>query len=267
MAISFVGSNANAGTGSSYTIDLTALSGGSGGPILEGDVVVVVAAHGSTTTSAPTASGDVSGSYTVAGSSVRPNGTWDTNFALLYKVMGATPDSTLTIGRQNNSAYGGSARAAVFRGVDTAAPLDATPGTPASGTNGGIPPDGGHANAPSVTPATTGAWVVMGAAATLATTSTNIGPPSGMTDIGSFKGDGSTCDLSTNMAYYSGWTSGAYDPAAITTTEDATSSTWAAQTIALRPLYLYKGVKAWSAFYKGGLSDSALYKGLKALHP
>lgn len=69
---------------------------------------------------------------------------------LAWKIMGATPDTTVTIERQ--SARSSAVLIQAFRGVDTATPLDATT-TSASGGSGD--PD-----SPSITTVTNAAWVI-----------------------------------------------------------------------------------------------------------
>jgi len=49
MAITYVGGNSNVGTGSTISVDLTALTGGSNSSPSEGDLVVVIWGHGDTT--------------------------------------------------------------------------------------------------------------------------------------------------------------------------------------------------------------------------
>ena len=221
MALTLVGTASGIGTGASYSVDLSLVS------IQQGDIVVVSTGFGSTTSSAPTCSGNNSGAYTGAGAHAYADDAQDTNYRMFYKVQGATPDTSLTIGRQNNAAYGGGAAVQVWRGVDTSTPLDVT-GTPATTTNS---PRG---NPPSVTPTTSGAVVIAGGAGTQGTGGSAITVPSGMSDGVTAFCDGTTSDVCAWIAS-AAWTSGAYDPPAWTDGAGSSSNSAAAQTIAIRP--------------------------------
>lgn len=119
----FVGYASNSSQGNNDTvISLTGLTGGSASSPSEGDIVVVCC-HVSDNSNVPTmgtagyttaASGDVSDTY---------------NSALLvaYKVMGATPDTSVTVNGNANLNDAQTAIAFVFSGVDTTTPLDVTP--------------------------------------------------------------------------------------------------------------------------------------------
>ncbi len=230
MALQYVGGTSGTGTSTGYTVSLSGtLTGGIASSPAAGDIVVVASAFGNTASSAPAITGNNSGAYLTAGAAVHANDTWDTEFRAFYQVMGGTPDTSLTVTRVTNAAYGGATVVHVWRGVDTTTPLDAT-GTPASGANGA------GANPPSVTPTTSGAIVIAMGAGTM--------PAAGTAGYTGFTGysnavtaydNGSTADTSVIMASLA-WTSGAADPPVATGgTQSNTSSSWAAQTIALRP--------------------------------
>ncbi len=221
MALTLVGTAWGEGTGASYSVDLSSIS------IQQGDVVVVSTGFGSTTSSAPTCSGNNSGAYTGAGAHAYANDTVDTNYRMFYKVQGATPDTSLTIGRQNNAAYGGGAAVQVWRGVDISTPLDAT-GTPATSVNTS------RGDPPSVTPTTPGAIIVAGGAGNQGASGSAFTVPSGLSNSVSDLSDGTTSDVGVWIAS-AAWTSGAYNPPAWTGGIDSTSLSAAAQTIALRP--------------------------------
>jgi len=63
--------------------------------------------------------------------------------------------------------------------------------------------------------------------------------PSGMSGFVQALSDASTVDFVASAAYYA-WTSGAYDPAALTGGTSAATDSWAAATVALRPAPLPK---------------------------
>lgn len=228
MALQYVGGFGLASSsGTTYTVSLTGLTGGLASSPSTGDVVVVSVGRGGTSNVAPTCSGNSSGSYTGAASALYSNDTWDTNYRMFYMVMGATPDTSLTINRASSTTYGFATTVQVWRGVDTTTPLDVT-STTATGINTSL------ANPPSITPTTAGAIIIAGGAACQTSAGAAFTIPSGMANGVSVNGNGSTADIGVFIASYA-WTSGAYDPAAVTGGTTSTSSSWAATTIALRP--------------------------------
>jgi hypothetical protein len=154
--------------------------------------------------------------------------TYDTNLVVAYKFMGATPDTTLQLlnGTVVGSENGGLV-VHVFRGVDTSSPFDAT-STTATGTNTVL------CDPPAITPTTAGTVIVSGGAgghiAGVHTFSSS--------DLTSFlsKGGQDDIDGTTGAGYYK-WSSGTFNPAAFTFSgTDSTNYSWAAVTMALRPL-------------------------------
>ena len=230
MAITYVGGTSGAGTGATYSVSLSGtLTGGSGTSPLANDVVVVMTAFSQNTTAqAPTVSGNSSGAYTAAGTASHANDTYDVEFGTFYIKMGATVDTSLTIGRRSSAVYGGGTVVMVFRGVNNTTALDAT-GTPVTATNGS------RFNPPSITPTTSGAYLIYGGAGSQVAAS-GVAP----TDSNSstyhvaIKGDGTTADIGIGMGAKA-WTSGAFDAAANTNLATTTACAWAAQAIALRP--------------------------------
>ncbi len=227
MALQYVGGASATGTAASYTVSLTALTGGIGSAPIEGDIVVVCTAFGYTAASAPAVLGNNSGAYPNAFTALHVNDTWDTEFGVEYQVQGATPDTTLTISRVASTAYGGGAVAHVWRGADPTTPLDVTTLT-ATGSNGSRP------NPPAITPVTAGAVVLACGAGTQGASGSAFTVFSGMGNAVSINADGSTSDAGVLIASVA-WTSGSYDPAAATGGATSTSSSWAAATLVLRP--------------------------------
>lgn len=235
MAISYVGGvqGGRAGATSTTTQSLSGtLTGGSNTSPSAGDLVVVWCASGADTTAAAaqSISGNNNGAYTALTeqSSVVAT-TYDTYSKLSYKIQGSTVDTSLTIPSS------GSARNAqrwivhVFRNVDSTTPMDVT-ATYATGTGTGRP------NPASITPTTSGAWICAFYASAAATGTAYTAP----TDFSTNWLGGTTADTADCMAgggYYTGWTSGSYDPAAITAGGTTNAAhTWTATTIALRPV-------------------------------
>ena len=229
MALSYVGGTSGSGTTATYAVSLSGtLTGGSNTSPSTGDIIVVVSAFGNTASSAPTCTGNNSGAYTGAHTAMHVNDTWDSEFRTFYMVQGGTVDTSLTIGRAANAAYGGATVVQVWRGVNTTTPIDTTTLTASAGNASTI-------NPPAITPVTAGAVIIAGGCGTQGTTGSAFVVPSGMTNGVTVNADGTTSDIGVMIASYSSWTSGSYDPAAVTGGSTSTSSSWAASTLVLRP--------------------------------
>lgn len=229
MAIQYVGgltaSKLGATSGNS-TISLTALTGGIASAAAAGDIVIAVFGTG-TTVDRTLAINDGTTEYTLIGSELYSNDTFDTSLRVAYKIMGATPDTTVTFGPTGSDEDGGAMAVHVWRGIDTATPLDVTAVT-ATGINTYLP------NAGSITPVTAGAIVIVAGAGGREKDLTGTYAAS---DLSNFIQNQQT---TANGAVIAGvgsfaWTSGAFDPAAWTGSGDTTSFSWAAITLALRP--------------------------------
>ena len=228
MALQFVGYTSGDGTGSSYSVSLTNLSGGIGSAPQAGDIVIVCAAHAGTTNSAPTCSGNNNGAYSGLGAAAYANSTYDTNMRGFYKVMGATPDTQLTIGRTSSTAYGGGTVLQVWRNP-SGAPIQVT-GTPTTVTNGS------RGNMPSVTPTTDGTQVIGFGAGAQGASGTSITFPAELTDNRIFLNtNGTTSDICVLMASAPGTNGVAFDPSAWTGGMTSSFCSAAAQTIVLAP--------------------------------
>lgn len=227
MAISLVGSKTFSFTGvtTAQAISLTDLTGGSDTAPSAGDLVVVF--YQINTASDIALGVDTAGYTEVA--ELYSNDTEDTNLSVSYKVMGGTPDTSVTVSAPSASDRDCVGVIFVFRGVNTTTPIDATT-TTATGINSLL------ANPPSITPVTAGAWIVAGGA------SGNNGQAgvsyssSNLTGFKSVNSNVGAKGSSAGAGYYSSWTSGAFDPAAFTFSGiDGTAYSWAAATLALRP--------------------------------
>ena len=220
----YVGGASQVGTGATITVDLTALSGGSDSSPSEGDLVVVVWGHGDTT--------DRTLSVSTSGYTKRQDlyqtETWDPNLATAWKFMGSTPDSSVVVNRTSNAAYGGAAVVHVWRGVDPNVPFDVAD-TTATGTNSQL------VNSPSITPLRENSVILVAGIGTQATTGAAFTIPAGYsTNSISIKSDGSTSDAAVFIGSKTDWTSGAFDPAAVTGGTGGTSAGWIGVTMALR---------------------------------
>jgi hypothetical protein len=230
VAIEYVGGTSNTGTGASINLTVNSgLTGGIGSAAAPGDIIVVFWGFGGTTNATMTVSSPAG--YSVI-SDLYSNDTWDSNFGFAYKVQGSTPDTTVTVNSSNSASYGGGAVAMVFRGVEPTNPLDQT-----TATNSASNQSSSAADPPSITPQTPGAWVVAGGIGMQTTAGAAFTTPANMdtTDAISVKSDGTTSDAGVFGAYYSGWTSGAFDPNAVTGGTTSASSSHASVTLALRP--------------------------------
>ncbi len=230
--ITFVGGKSIGGLGTTadIVISLTDLVGGIGTKPVKGDVVIVAFSTGST----------VNRDLVIAGfteiADLYADDTYDTNLAVAYKVMGDTPDTSVTLtGGSLNTADAYAVAIHVWRNVDPITPLDVT-STTATASNSGL------ANPPAITPVTQGAFViVIGAAAHASGTHYFASPESAVTTFFTAGAD-DTNDATVGMGVYREWTSGAYDPAAFRlTVADSGSNSWAAVTMALRPRFNVNG--------------------------
>lgn len=227
MAISYVGGKVagTAGQGGG-SIDLTTgLEGGSGGAPIAGDLVVVTVSVG-TAARAPTIAISTPTGYTALTAQRTTATTYDTNVQTCYKVMTATPDTAVTIPASGNNADGIAYSIQVFRGVDTTTPMDAT-ATYATGTATNNLPNGA-----AITPVTSGAWIVVcggGAAASGGTYAA-----AALTNFLTANGP-DTNDGNVGAGYFTGWTSGAYDPVVWTGGSANAGNSWGCTTLALRP--------------------------------
>lgn len=155
--ISFVGQNfADGGSNSSWNLDLTALSGGSDSSPSANDIVVLhIGYTASGTTSAPTL-GESSATYTDSGVFPKSNDNIDTWTVIMWKKMGGTPDTSITVTQTagTGTTPTASAMVRVYRGVNGTTPLDGVTPTTATVINGcSVDPA-------AINTATNNAWVV-----------------------------------------------------------------------------------------------------------
>ena len=153
MAITYVGAQTNFILGST-TADQSvtfALTGGLAATPAAGDLVVIALTASLTGTAGITSL--VTSGYT-ATTRITSDDTNDCALQIHYKMMTASPDTTVTISRSGNVNSGQAYTIHVFRGVDTTV-LDVA-ATSATGINGGRP------DPPAITPVTAGAWIFVG---------------------------------------------------------------------------------------------------------
>ncbi len=225
MAWEYVGSTSGVGTATGYSVSLTGLTGGIASAPAAGDLVVVMSAFGNTASSAPNISGNSTGAYTGIGTAIHANDTWDTEAQPFYAVMGGTPDTSLSVTRTNNAAYGGSTVVHVWRGVDDLAAFIGV--TQTSGNNGCV------INPPAYNPAVADALIIAGGAGTMAATSSPYTDFAGMDNFVTTKGGGTTSDCAAALASYL-YAGVSYDPPTVSGGTTSTSSSWAGFTFAFR---------------------------------
>lgn len=224
--IQFVGRNISAKAGASSgnsTISLTSgLTGGINSSVADGDLVIAAFAVGATAFNT-IAITDGSSNYTEIADQNRFGTTYDSHCRVAYKFVSG--DTATTFGPTGNANDAGVTAVMVFRGVNQTTPMDVAD-TEATGTDTAADP-------PSISPATSGAWILcvgsaahnLGGAVTFSSSDLI-----GMLTLGS----NDTNDATLGMAYKNDWTSGAFNPAAWTHTAGASGS-WTACSIALRP--------------------------------
>lgn len=229
MAIQYVGGNAIGRAGSVSTVvqSLSGLSGGIASSPSPGDLVVVtivVGTQGRNPSQALSGQGYVD--LTQLNSAAD---TYDTTLGVSYKIMGSTPDANVIIPATANVLDGQARIVQVFRGVDPSSPMDAT-------ANSATGIDTGRFNAPAIDPVTAGAWIVICGGSGCATGTTAYVAPAGFTTNWRSANGADTNDGEAGAGYYRGWASGRYDPAVVTGGSTTATSSWAARTLALRPL-------------------------------
>lgn len=226
MAITYVGGQVGGRAGATSTTNITyALTGGTNSTPQAGDFVVITVVVGSQART-PACAVTAPATWTNL-TQINANGTtYDTSLNVSYKFMGGTPDTTFTLPSTGNIADAQRYTVQVWRGVDTSTPLDVT-SVSASGTATGRPNPG------SITPTTSGAYVLICGGGAAATGASYTAPANYTTNFLT----GSTADTNDAMvgSGYRAWTSGAEDPAAYTGGTNNAVDSWAAYTLALRP--------------------------------
>lgn len=220
MAISYVGGQASGRAGSTGTSAVSFAFSPQAGDLVV--ITLVVGSAGRNPTLDLTAQG-----YTNL-TQLNPNTTTqDTSLCVCYKVMGSTPDTGVTMPSTGNNQDAQSWAIQCFRGVDSSSPMDTTP-VSATGTATGRPNPG------SITPVTAGAWVVICGGGCAATGAAYTAPANFTTNFLTAN-TVDTNDAMVGSGYWSGWASGAVDPAAYTGGTTNAADSWAAYTLALRP--------------------------------
>lgn len=227
MAIVYVGGQSSGRTNATAALQVTfALTGGVASVPAANDLVIVTCVTGSAGGNPAMAVTTPTG-YTALGQLNQSAVTADTSMNVSYKFMTSTPDTTVTIPGTTNNAWAEAYTIQVFRNVDLTTPLDVTP-TSAGGTGTGRP------NPASITPVTTGAWVVICGGGAAGAGAIYTAPTNYTTNFHTKNGVDST-DAMIGSGYWDGWSSGAEDPGSYTGGTTGANDSWSAYTIALRP--------------------------------
>jgi len=231
MTIKFVGGASYLGSdtsGTNVNIPLNSgLTGGIESSVRTGDMVIVVHSVSSTTNSTLTIRDPSSVAYTLIGSELYSDDTYDTNLRVAYKFMGATPDASVSFSDNLGGTNGRIATAYVLRGVNSTTPLDVAAVTATNTNTGNVDP-------PSITPVTSGAAIVAFGAAAHNLGGVFFSFPSGSLYSWIANSNNTSNDSSHGIVQYA-WTSGAFNPAAWTLAGTTTTDSWASITVALRP--------------------------------
>lgn len=212
-------------SGAGYTVSLTGLTGGIGTAPIQGDIVIILNGWGYTADDNP---GVLTAGYTEL-CDLYVNATSDANLSVSWKIMGPTPDTDANVKSSPSSNTAGNVTVVhVWRGVNPVTPIDVAT-TTTTATN--ISPD-----SPSITPITSGCVILScGLLAASSSTASTLSTPTGMSNGVTASINAPNHSPSAGVASYSGWLSGAYDPAAWSASAIPTGSSSAAATIVLRP--------------------------------
>ena len=246
MAISLVGSYAgthNATGGLSVAFTNLRNAANVQPTLLAGDLVLVSTTIAGTAnladgTMTPTTPTGYNGVFTP---NLGANDSHDSNLQISWKIMGATPDTSVTIrgvpATSNSCAF----TIHVLRGADTTAPIEVNQGT--SGNNTGLP------NPPSITPVTAGSWLLcVGGSAMAAGTAPSTTPPTGLdTTTNHFRTaimTTQTNDAAIAAGLKSDWSSGPFDCPAFGGFNTTNTGSWTGAAVAIKPYDPIKTVDA-----------------------
>jgi len=228
------------GAATTVNVSLTDLSGGANTAPQQGDIIVLAVAVGS---NVATTSQSVSGYTTVA--NLFSDDTHDTTLWVGYKIMGPTPDTTVTIPASGNASLGPLFAQTVALQVWRNVAFDNF--SVATNINGVL------ANPPPITTQYDESQVlVIGAGAHVDGTDTySASYASNFLSVGA----NDTFDSTIGMGSVARPIAGLYDPPAFTFSgTSSTLNSWAAVTLSLRPKLVFKSLAyANNTFVYGGL--------------
>lgn len=146
--------------------------------------------------------------YSPAHADLHSDDDFDTNLQVSYKLMGGTPDASLSIPASDSTDSGVAVAIFAFRGVDSSSPVDIA-ATSAIGSNSGV------VDPPAITPLSRGAWIVVcgGSASADAVDFTNPGGDlSAVTNHFRSVVAGAATRAASAVGMKIDWSSGQFDP-------------------------------------------------------
>lgn len=211
------------GSVSSFNIPLTGLSGGIASSPSAGDIVIVAF-------TASTDQGRLAvfpADWTVLGTAQQSNTHW-TNLRVAYKVMGSSPDSSVTVTTSLFADFSWGFAVHVWRSEDETTPIDVTTVTATATGNS-------FADPAAITTVTNNAVVVaVGAGAFANTSATGYTSPTNLNNfIGAAVQDNNSTVIGIASAVVA--TAGSFNPAAFTGSTTSSGASWGAVTLAIRP--------------------------------
>lgn len=227
MALQFVGGFAyGEDVVATYNVDLTSLTGGLASSPATGDLVIVCTMINLTGAVGTENVGVTTSGYTEIAHLFEDDSN-DCLMSVAWKIMGGTPDTSLTVYGPNIVGRTGRTTVHVWRGADQTTPIDVTTTTATSISSTDI-------NSPTITPTTSGA-VVISAGASAGDSLANVSSSaiSGYSNIFTSSADPSRSGASVIAS--KAWTSGAEDPPAWTGQTTTATGCWCAATVAIRP--------------------------------
>lgn len=235
MAVSFVGSLPTVAStnGGNVTLTFSNLRDAANAAVSlqQGDIVFAAFAWATTANyAAPAISG-----WTLLDDLYSNGSSFDANLALYYKVMGSTPDASITCNGPGGAANASIGVAFAFRGVNAVSPIDVY----TSATHGVTGTATPRANPAAITPLTAGAWVgVVGAGACTTGTAFTNSDLSATTNHFRTGTSPDNNDAVIGFGVKTNWASGSFDPVAWGggAASPAAGDSWAAITFALKPI-------------------------------
>lgn len=218
--IQYVGGKiaANVGTTSPWTTVLTDLTGGLAAAPAADDLVIIAYGVGG---QVDLSIGINTSGYTEI-AELFADDDFDANLSVNRKFMSGSPDTSVEMSQTFNNQYAAAVAIQVWRGVNQTTPMDVT-ATTATGI------DSPNVDPPSITPSTTGAVIIC------CGTKSTVGSAFSASDLSNFLDSSQTDTVGVRVGMGSkAWTGGAFDGAAWNA-DAATTRSWAAVTLALRP--------------------------------
>jgi len=181
--------------------------------------------------------------------------------SVAYKIMGTTPDTTITFPATGDVAYGGAYSVQVWRYANTTSPLDVATVTytQSNGSSNGATTSTTGTRQPdpqSITPTTTGSIII--ATGGVATTGGAAFTNSGLSGFRTNYSDDTSGDAIMGM-YYDTWTSGAYDPVAFTVATNSLAGAASSFTLAIKPVSNVPITTIGNKVYSGNWNNAAKF--------